>query len=117
MAHRFTPTVFLIWSGLLIWMGNFLFVYTFAALACAWRFAHVELFGINIVPLASSASSILSASAIVAMMWTAVRRLRGESSADAHSRFIYLVTLGAGGLALIALAWVALPPWLSDVGC
>jgi hypothetical protein len=117
MARRFTPTAFLLCSGLLIWIGNFLFVYTFAALACAWRFAHVKVFGFDIVRLASSASSILAALAIVAVMWTMARRLRDEPSSDAHSRFVRLVTLGAGGLALLALVWIALPPLLANEGC
>jgi hypothetical protein len=116
VAHRFTPTAFLIWSGLLIWMGNFLFVYTFAALACARSFVHAKVFGVAIVPLAASASSSLAAFAIIAVMRTAARRLRDQQSSE-HSRFIYRVTLGAGGLALLALVWVALPPLLTKIEC
>jgi hypothetical protein len=117
VAHRFTPTAFLIWSGLLIWMGNFLFAYSFAALACARRFAETEILGFAVVPLVSTASSILSGLAIVAVMWTRVRRLREEASADANSRFISFVTLGVGGLALLALVWIALPPLLANARC
>jgi hypothetical protein len=117
VAHRFTSTAFLIWSGLLIWMGNFLFAYTFAALACARRFADREIFGVAIVPLVSSASSILAGLAIGAVMWIRVRRLRDDPGADANSRFINLVTLGAGALALLALVWIALPPLLANSRC
>jgi hypothetical protein len=116
MARRFTPAAFLIVSGLLIWIGNFLFVYVFGALACAWRFAHVEVLGVDIVPLVSSASSILAGLAIIAVMWRTVRRMR-DASSDAHSRFIGLMTLGSGGVALLATVWIALPPLLAKVGC
>ena len=98
-------------------MGNFLFVYVFAALACAQRFANVKLFGMGIVPFATTASSILSAVAILAVMWTAERRLRVEPKSDAHSRFIRFVTLGSAGIAFGALMWVALPPLLATVDC
>jgi hypothetical protein len=117
VAHRFTPTAFLICGAVLIWIGNFLFVYVFAALACARRFSQLQVVGVDIVPLVSSASSILAALAVILLMWTARRRLRDELSAATHSRFISLVTLGLGGLALVALLWVALPPLLMDAAC
>lgn len=115
--NRFAPTAFLIWSGPLIWMGNFLFVYVFAALACAQRIADMELLGFGIVPFATTASSILAAVAILVVMRTAARRWHAESTSDTHSRFIRFVTLGSAALALVALAWVALPPLLATTAC
>lgn len=117
MTHRFTRTALVIWSGLLVWMGNFLFVYVFAALACAQRFADVELLGIAVVPFATTASSILAAIVILTVMWIAARNLRVERSSDPHSRFIRFVTLGSAGLAFVALVWVALPALLANPGC
>jgi hypothetical protein len=51
------------------------------------------------------------------VMWIRARRLRDDPGADANSRFINLVTLGAGALALLALVWIALPPLLANNRC
>jgi membrane protein DedA with SNARE-associated domain len=52
-APRFTTIVFLIWGGLLTWAGYFLFVYVFAALACARQFHHLTVAGIDVVTFAT----------------------------------------------------------------
>jgi hypothetical protein len=77
----------------------------------------LKVFGVGIVSLVSSASSILAGLAVILVMWMAVRRLRGEPGADPHSRFLSLVTLGVGGLSLVALVWVVLPLLLTNAGC
>jgi uncharacterized membrane protein len=117
MVHRFMSTAFFVWSGLLIWMGNFLFVYVFAALACARRFSQLKMLGFGIVPFVTTVSSILATVAILAIMARAARRLHAASHADPHSRFIGFVTMGTAALTLIALAWVALPPLITKVDC
>lgn len=48
MSGRFTTTTFFIWSSLLVWMTNFLFVYVFAALACVHRFIDASVFGVAV---------------------------------------------------------------------
>ena len=115
--HRFASTTLFIGSSLLIWMADFLFVYVFAALACARGFANSELFGISIVPLVTTASTLLAALATAAVIWMAASRLRRKSTADRHARFIHRVALGAGVLALLALAWLALPPLIAVARC
>jgi hypothetical protein len=114
--HAFTPTALLIWSGLLIWMTDFLFVYVFAALACARRFADVEIFGIGIVPFTTIIATVVAALATTVVMWSAARRLQ-QASTDRHSRFIFFVTAAAGGLGLIVLLWVAIPALVLSTKC
>jgi hypothetical protein len=114
--HKFTATALLIWSGLLIWMANFLFVYVFAALACARRFADVDVFGVAIVPFTTIIATAVAGLATAAVTWSAARRLQ-QASTDRHSRFIFFVTAAAGGLALIALLWVAIPALVLSTNC
>ncbi len=97
-------------------MANFLFVYVFAALACARRFADVSVFGVGIVPFATILATAVAGLATAAVTWSAARRLQ-QASTDRHSRFIFFVTAGAGGLALIALLWVAIPALVLNTNC
>jgi hypothetical protein len=115
--HGFAATTLFIWSSLLIWMTDFLFVYVFAALACARSFAHVQLLGLGIVPVAATTATVLSALATACVAWFAAGRLRREMTADPHTQFIRSVTLGASVLVLIALAWLALPPLIAQARC
>lgn len=115
--HKFSSTALLIWSGLLIWMVNFLFVYVFAALACARRFADADVFGVGIVPFTTIIATALAGLATAAVTWSAARRLQQQASTDRHSRFIFFVTAGAGGLALIGLLWVAIPALVLSTNC
>jgi hypothetical protein len=115
--HRFAATTLFIWSSLLIWMADFLFVYVLAALACARRFTHAQAFGIDIVPLAATTSTVLAALATAGVMWIAARRLRRETAADSDTQFIRSVTLGVSVLVLVALVWLALPPLITQARC
>lgn len=115
--HPFTPTAFFVWSGLLIWLTNFLFVYVFAALACARGFFATSWFGIGIVPLATTLSTVVAAIATGLVVWRTARRMRSESTADAPSQFIRFLTVAAGALSIVALVWVAMPPLLLSVRC
>lgn len=115
--HRFAPTTFFIWNGLLIYALDFLFVYVFAALACARRFAHAQWLGLPLVPLATTVSGVLAAAAIGAVMWMAVRRNRTEVNTSEHTRFIRFLAIAGGGLSLLALLWLTLPPLLLANAC
>jgi hypothetical protein len=115
--HRFTPTAIFIWAGLLIWMTDFLFVYVFAALACARGFAEVRAFGLPVVPLATTLSNVLACIATAAVMWVALRRMRREPHVDEHTQFIRFLSLALGSLALLGIVWLALPPLLVRAGC
>lgn len=108
MQHRFTTTAFLVVGGLLVWMADFVFVYVFAALACARGFADVSLLGLPIVPLATVLASLLAGAVTVAIVRRGyVLHRRGES--DEHTRFIGFVTWAGGGLALVALVLLVMP--------
>jgi hypothetical protein len=115
--HRFAPTIFFIWSGLLIYALEFLFVYVFAALACARRFTHVQWLGMPLVPLATTVSGALAVTAIGAVMWIAARRNRMEANTDEHTRFIRFLAIAGGGLSLLGLLWLMLPPLLLSSAC
>lgn len=115
--HPFTPTAFFIWSGLLIWLLNFLFVYVFAALACAHGFFVARVLGIGIIPFVTTLSSVLAGISTGVVSWKTLQRMRSERDADSHSQFIRFLIVAAGALALVALVWVALPPLLLSVRC
>ena len=116
-SHGFTSTTFYIWSGLLIWMANFAFVYVFAALACARGFADVRLFGFGVVPLTTVVSCTLAAVATGAVMWLARQRIQKNARENEHSNFIRFVVMATGLLALIAMLYVLLPPGLLTTHC
>lgn len=113
MQHRFTTTTFLMVGGLLVWMADFVFVYVFAALACARRFANVTLLGWPVVPLATVLASLLAAAVTVAI----VRRgyvLHRRDESDEHTRFIGFVTWAGGALALVALVLLVMPALVTN---
>ena len=115
--HRFAPTTFFIWSGLLIYALDFLFVYVFVAIACAKRLTHAQWLGMPLIPVATTVSGVVAAAAIGAVMWMAVRRNREEADADEHTRFIRFLAIAGGGFSLLALLWLTLPPLLLSSGC
>lgn len=108
MRHPFTTTAFLILGGLLAWMADFVFVYVFAALACARGFADVSWFGVPIVTLMTLLASALAGAATLLLVRRGFRLQRDEA-VDDHARFIGFVTLASGGIALIALVLLVLP--------
>lgn len=77
MTERsFAPRVLLASAGLLVWGAHFLFIYVFAALACARAFADLRLIGIGVVPLAILASTV---AALLLLAGLAVRAWRTEN--------------------------------------
>ena len=107
MQHRFTTTTFLVTGGLLVWMADFVFVYVFAAVACARGFADASLFGLPVVPLATVLSSMIAGTVTVAIIRRGYAMHSAES--DEHTRFIGFVTWAGGGLALVALVLLLMP--------
>jgi hypothetical protein len=113
--QRFGATTFFLTGGLLIWLTTFCFVYVFAAVACARRFADVQIADVGIIPLTTTLASLLAGAATAALITFARKRLRDEQ-VDAHARFIDFVALAVSAIALVALVWLALPP-LMIAGC
>jgi hypothetical protein len=111
MQHRFASTTFLITGGLLAWIAAFAFAYTFAAVACARGFAHVEVMGLPIIPVATIVASLFAAIVNMRLLRQGYRRLKSPD-ADEHTRFIGFVALAGSGLGLIALLLLVLPALL-----
>lgn len=112
MESRFTRTTFFIWGGLLIWAADFLFVYVFAALACARGFEHMRIAGVGVVQFMTLAASLAASIGAVLLMRRALSELRSGAPAST-CRFHAFLSASLSGLALVAIAWSALPPLLS----
>jgi hypothetical protein len=100
--------MFLSTSGLLIWIADFGFIYVFAAVACARRFTDVQFAGVSIVPLVTTAVTMLSAAVTAVLVRFAIKR-RSNSGLDEHGRFLYFVVLATSGIAIVAMLWLLLP--------
>jgi hypothetical protein len=111
-APRFTTTVFLIWGGLMCWAGYFLFVYVFAALACARQFHHYTVAGIGIVPFATFAALPIALATTLWVVRHARRRIRADVSPLA--RFL---AISLGSLAVLGMVWIALPVLILRASC
>lgn len=102
----FAPRLLLASAGLLIWGAHFLFIYIFAALACARSFADWRVAGIGIVPLAILVSTAMM---LLLLAWLSIHAWRTEDRvrvADpATSRFLQY--LGAA-LAVYSVAAILL---------
>jgi hypothetical protein len=111
--HRFGRTTFLLAGGLLAWLANFVFIYVFAAVACARGFSALSIVGVRVVPLAAVLGSAIATAVTFAM----IRRARSHAmSLDEQERFVGFVTVATSGIALVAMVLLLLPPLLVD-GC
>jgi hypothetical protein len=110
-APHFTSTAFFIWGGLLTWAAYFLFVYVFAAVACARRFAHLSVAGLPVVSLVTGIATVIALGITVALTRFATQRLAATS---AFARFL---ALALGALAVICILWVALPSLVLHRSC
>jgi hypothetical protein len=116
MDRGFTGTTFSIWSGLLIWAADFLFVYVFAALACARGFADVRVFGIEVVPLTTVLLSGVALAA-TALVLVRIRKRALRIGSDPRARFVLFLVGALAVLGAIAIAWTTLPPLLLSTNC
>jgi hypothetical protein len=116
MEYRFTSTTLLMMGGLLIWGADFLIVYTFAAVACARQFADLELAGLGIIPAVTVAISAIALVAAALIGRSALRRLQAHNP-EQPRRFIDFLALAVSVLAIIAIAWSALPALLIEEAC
>jgi hypothetical protein len=115
MEPSFARTTFFVTGGLLVWAADFLFIYGFAALACARGFHTESMFGIEIVPFASAAATVVAASLTTVLVLRAFRsrhRRAGETRT-----FIVSAAVGAGALSLIAIVLIGLPAALLRGTC
>jgi hypothetical protein len=111
--HTFFATTMLIAGALLAWMGAFTGVYVFAAVACAKQFADLQIIGVPIVPVFTTATCALTAILSVFLLRRGMKLLRAQA-ADEHERFIGFVALATSGIAIFALVLLALPPLVTN---
>lgn len=106
----FAPRLLLASAGLLVWGAHFLFIYVFAALACARAFADVRLLGVGIVSFAILASTV---AALLLLAWLSVRAWRTEDRAHtadpATPRFLRHLGAALGIYSATAILLQALP--------
>jgi hypothetical protein len=114
--QRFSSRILLATSSLLLWGAHFLFVYIFAALACARDFATVEALGIGIVPLVTAVVTIAALAGLTffsALAWRG--ELRNEQADSSTPRLLRYLAGGLGIYSAVAILLQALPAILLPV--
>jgi uncharacterized membrane protein YeiB len=117
---RIGPAIICLAGGFVIWMGHFLFIYSFTGLACArpdW--AGRTLIGQPLIP---SVIGIATAVALAALLLVVVRARANSNAAAASAaitdpRFSQQIALGGAGLATIAVLWQGLFSILTVPAC
>jgi hypothetical protein len=109
MASPFARTAWALTGALLVWAADFLFVYAFAAIACARGHAAWTVLGIGVVPFAAAAANALAATATGAIVWWALRTRRTPNRMQVWTAHAALVGAILGG---IAIAMIALPGFM-----
>ena len=94
-------------AAFLIWMLHFGFAYGVHALGCARGWASSPLWGVPAVPLVVAIATVAALGAVGAILAGALVRLRGRAAGT--SRFLAQLTVGLAALALVAIAFTALP--------
>ena len=107
LTDRFPRTALFTAAGLLIWAADFLFIYIFAAVACARGFADVTVLGAGIVPLASFVATV-SALAMTGLIIAAGARRAGKAGSG-NGAFLGALAAIAALVALIAIVFTGLP--------
>lgn len=113
MNRRYFPrTALFVTAGLLIWATDFLFIYVFAAIACARGHAGATVLGIGIIPLASTVATLAAAGACLGVVMAGRREARPAAAESANGGFIAGLAAIAAALALIAIVFTGLPALL-----
>jgi len=94
-------------APLLIWAAHFLVIYAFTAVACERNFAVTRMLGINVVSGVIGIATLVAAAATLMTIRAALGQ-RGRGGDDAAA-FVHWLSAAAGGLALVAILWEALP--------
>ena len=107
LTNRFPRTALFTAAGLLIWAADFLFIYVFAAVACARGYANATVLGAGIVPLASFVATVFALAATGAIIAAGARRAGRTGSGN--GAFLGSLAAIAALVALIAIVFTALP--------
>ncbi len=111
----FGATTLFLMGSLLTWLADFVFVYVFAAVACARGFAAHQIMGTDIVRFAATIATLAAATITFMLLRKAAGRI-APSGIDEHSRFIGFVALATSIIVLVAICWLALAAVLTS-GC
>ncbi|WP_134495904.1 hypothetical protein [Microvirga pakistanensis] len=102
-------------GGLLVWAVQFTLVYVFNSLACARRFAGMELMGIGIVPFVVTGITLAALLATALVFFLALRR-RGPAYDSRDDKpvndFMRYTTMTIAGLSFVAIVWNGIPALL-----
>ena len=107
LTDRFPRTALFTAAGLLIWAADFLFIYIFAAVACARGFADATVLGAGIVPLASFVATVFALVATGAIIAAGARR--AGKTGSGNGAFLGSLAAIAALVALIAIVFTGLP--------
>ena len=107
----FTPTFFYLTGGLIVWAVRFLAVYIIVALACARGWAEATFLGLRVVDSVPILATILGVAACLALILTAVARLRALPAGRGaeNSRFVHVVAALIAGIAILAMVFETAP--------
>jgi hypothetical protein len=115
---HFARAIRLLCGGLLVWAALFLFTYIFAAIACARGFSYALWFGLGVVPLILLLAAGISLGVLYVIARRADRLQDGIARrSDDTRRVVSHVATLVCALALIAIAWNALPVLLTASRC
>ena len=96
-------------AGLLIWAAHLAVIYGFTGLACARRFAQEPVLGVDLVDIAVIGVTIVALLAAAAVLVRAYRSAKMSSSEEGSVPFLRWVAAASALLAMVAIAWEALP--------
>jgi hypothetical protein len=118
-ARAFVRTTSFVSAGLLIWAVDFLFIYVFAALACARGYADVTFLGVGIVPFTSTAATVIAAGATITVMRAGASKSSDRAVPENGDTPTFLARLAliVAMIALIAVAFTGLPGLLVSRLC
>lgn len=116
-SRSFGKVVFSV-TAFLVWLGHFLFIYVFTALACEHGSAQREVLGLNILHLALSVATAVAFAALILVALAVNRTARATATHPKNtSVFLRWTALSGCALAAIAIAWNALPVAVVEVAC
>ncbi len=107
LTERFPRTALFTAAGLLVWAADFLFLYVFAAVACARGYADLKVLGAGIVPLASFVATVFALAATGVIIAAGARRAR--KTGTGNGAFLGALAAIAALVALIAIVFAGLP--------
>jgi uncharacterized protein involved in cysteine biosynthesis len=119
-SSRLTVEMLRMFAGLLIWAAHFGVIYGVTALVCARRLADVAILGLGLVPFTIAIATLialLAAGLVLALAVGDLRAARHAPERDQTRVFLSYMTATVAGLAIVAIAWDALPALIVVPAC